>query len=123
MGIQDFIRNNWEIMTGILLGGSGVVAWIFRWFDARAARKDNVYAHSADYIKLMRVEINEVQDDMKSLKADVRAYREENAFLRTGINILIQQLEDAGFTPIWTPDEGSRGNPPPPSSRSRGFRP
>lgn len=109
------------------LGGSGVLAWIFRWFENRAAQKETVANQAMNYIGIMNAELDDVRGEVKSLREDVRALRVENAYLRQGIGILSHQLKKAGYEPEWSPDTGATPPMPVKPEKSakppRGFRP
>ena len=104
-----------------ILGGSGILAWLFRFFDGRADRALSLIGkQSTELDRLVaRVKILEERDTFKTTRID--KLERDLDIMEEWVDILIRQLKTAGIDPAPKPGDEPPDLPPP--SRSRGFRP
>lgn len=127
--LENWIKEYWEIIMGAVLSSTGIIAWIFRWFENRAEKEETVAHQAMELIDRLEKRISSLESRLTAKTEQIAVMEEkivlmqtENIALKRGINVLIGQLEQSGITPMWNPDKRLEAKEKrPPKKRPGGF--
>lgn len=116
--LEEFVKDNW---MSLILGGSGIFAWGFRYFENRAAQKETVAHQAMEYIGVLSEQGEKQDRRIAALEASDKEKTATIAYLTGGVTVLTGQLSVNGIKPLWTVEDGDVANET--KSKAGGFSP
>ena len=85
----------------IAVVGTGISIW--QWRVSAASGFAEALDKSQDSISKLQKRVEDLEDQLDGAWKRIDALRDENRWLRDGINQLVGQLKEKGAEPVWTP--------------------